>query len=155
MKIILLSLVLCITSLLFGSPPGEAKSPLTYSLPVLATSSSPIATWQPAPPQPIEIRWEYAIAFDDEQYALVQASVLRSNISSHGKLSWDLGAGPAIGTKFPNNLPVYGVFGSATANYATGGFKAYAGLAGYGFVEQAGPKVGRAAFVIGAVFTFN
>lgn len=101
-----------------------------------------------------ELRWEYAWSFDNAQYQLASATILKSKVSQDGKLGWFIGAGPAIGTRIGDNVPVYGLYGSAYAQYATEGLRAYAGLSGYGFVTQNGPAIGRAALVVGVGYRF-
>lgn len=103
---------------------------------------------------PSELRWEYAWTFDNAQYQLVSAEIVRYRIGGEGKLHWFAGFGPAVGTRITGNVPVYGVFGGARAEYSSGGASVYAGLSGYGFLEQSGPQVGRAAFVAGLAVRF-
>lgn len=101
-----------------------------------------------------ELRWEYAWDFTNAQYQLVSATVLKSKVSQDGKLGWFIGAGPAVGTRIGDNTPVYGLYGSAYAQYATEGLRAYAGMSGYGFITQNGPAIGRAALVVGVGYRF-
>lgn len=101
-----------------------------------------------------ELRWEYAWSFDNAQYTLASATILKSKVSQDGKLGWFIGAGPAIGTRVGDDVPVVGPFASLYGRYATEGFEVYAGLSGYGFITQKGPTIGRAAFVVGVGYRF-
>ena len=89
---------------------------------------------------------------NNEKYTIVQYAPIKQTIGQSGKLSFDLNAGGSAGYRINGNIPVFGPYGAAYAEYRTGGIGIFSGFKAFSFFEQNGPNISSLSFTIGFRF---